>query len=185
MNRVLVIAVLVLMIVGCSSKPIYVGYSAPEPTSSDWFPIPSDAPALVTVESPVVSRIQPYIEAPSADETASELTVEWLLDSVGNSTLLLNRQAGTAWELVEVAINRLEIRLYDKNRDEYRFELATGKPRKGLLALFRAKQNLNIVLIPRGNFTVIAVEGKDEVLPESSKIESILKDLAKQLLVTD
>jgi len=181
MNRALIMTVIALVLVGCAGQPTYVGYNASEATASDWFPIPSDAPALVKIESPTVVRIQPVIAQPSDAEIGAELQVDWLTDSVGNSTLLVNRQAGVAWEIVESAINQLDIVLFDKNRDEYRFELASGKPKKGLLALFKSKQGLNIVLIPQGNSTVIAVEGKDDVLPESSKIESILNDLANQL----
>ena len=183
MNRVLLIVSLSLVLAGCAGKPVVVNYNAPEPSVNDWFPIPNDAPNFAQVGSPKVSRITPYIAPAIEADPNQALRVDWLLDSVGNATLLLNRQSGTAWELVETALADLNIELADKNRDEYRFELAQAKGAGGLLNVFRTKQKLNIILFPRGNSTVVAVEGKDEVLPEASVTESILQDIANQLQV--
>ncbi len=167
----------IILLAGCSAKPVLVNYTAPVATPSDWYPIPADAPAQAELTSPEVPRIFPELETLATVATDQPLTVDWVTDSLGNRSLLLNRPSGASWELLESAMDQLNIAIFDKNRDEYRFELATDKPKKGLFNLFKTSEELNVVLIPRGNSTVVAVEGKDDIAPEEKDVDRILNQL--------
>jgi hypothetical protein len=171
----------VLLVTACSSNPVFVEFDTSQSTSSDWYPIPSDAPTRVEVTNAEVPRVEaPVIEA-QRTEDSSVLRVTRLEDSFGNISLKLNRQPGTAWELIETALVAENIRITDKNRQEYVFELGRTEQVTGLASLFQRSENLKVVLIPQGAETLVAVEGSDDVVPDAKRVEDILTRLQDQL----
>lgn len=170
-----------LFITACSSNPVFVEFDTSQSTDSDWYPIPSDAPVRVEVTNAVVPRVQAQLADAQQDEDDSALRITQLQDSFGNVSLKMNRQPGTAWELVETALSAENIRILDKNREEYVFELGRTKEVTGLAALFQKSENLKVVLIPQGAETLIAVEGTDDIVPDANRVEDILSRLQDQL----
>jgi uncharacterized lipoprotein len=165
---------LVVLLASCSSKPVLVAYQAPESDSGDWFPIPADAPSTVEVSVPTVPRIKPNLDKTEATDSAEPLSVVRLQDSIGNVSLQINRQPGVAWEIVESAINTLEIDVFDKDREQYRFELAIENKAKGLFSFFKPSDGLFIVLVPQAENTVLVIEGQDDTVPDDSRVKRIL-----------
>jgi len=177
--RIFAIACSVLLLIGCSSKPVIVEYSAPKPTLSDWFPIPADAPAIVQLTDGVVPKLNSQIEQPDITSVSSALEITQTTDSLGNISLQFNRQPGVTWELVESALADVNYKVIDKDRDNYKFQLSSAQKTQSLFAIIFGKSvdQLNVVLIPQGQVTLVVVEGPDDELPELDRIVDILTDI--------
>lgn len=169
-----VLAATVMLLSACASDPVYVNYSAAQSSASDWYVIPDDAPAKVEISDPEVPRGNFRVSEPDAGaiETA-ELTVTRLVDSLGNSSLQMNRRPGTAWEVLEAALDELDIAISDRNRGEYQFQLRTGTQNTSLFSFFKSPEVLKIVLIPQGDNTLIAIEGENDEVPDSAEVDEI------------
>jgi len=178
-SRILMVASLALILAACSSKPVIVQYKVPADASSDWYPIPEDAPSSVEVASPLVPKITAFIAEEDIKAGDRELEIVEFKDSIGNTSLRLNRNTGTAWELIGMALTELEYEIDDKDRDSYRFLLKSAVKKRGLFGfLFKSKdEQINIVLVPQAGDTVVVVEGEGDEIPDSKRVESILNAL--------
>jgi hypothetical protein len=166
-------------LIGCAADPVIVEYKAPQNSASDWFPIPADAPSEVVVSSPTVPRVSIAVQDDLVSNQSQPLVISKLTDSLGNVSLELNRQPGAAWELIESALDQLDIELFDKDREAYRFELAVEKRAKGLFSWIRPSDDLFIVLVPQGGQTVLMVEGEGDDVPDSDRVEDLISRLLK------
>ncbi len=176
MLRTFPLVVVSLAVMGCASKTVLVDYKHDEAGQNDWYTIPSDAPSSVALNSPVVPK--PAVEVEDWQETSSSepLAIEKLTDSIGNVTLRLNRSTGTSWELVSAALDANGIDVADRDRDQYRFELL--KERYGLVALFSSVQeSLSLVLVPDNEDTLLILEGKDDVTPDTDYASEVIETL--------
>ncbi|EAR08248.1 hypothetical protein [Reinekea blandensis] len=179
------ITVSALWLAGCASDPVYVSYTHPENSDRDWYPIPADAPSQVEVSDPEVPRVT--LSEPLDTDTQTEagaLSVVRRSDSLGNETLLMNRRPGTAWEVMNTALTALDLTVSDRNREEYRFEITLGEDRTGLFSFFQQAERLNIVLIPQGVETIVAIEGENDEVPESDAASDIIDRLLKHFQTT-
>jgi hypothetical protein len=175
---IFVILVSVISFAGCSSKLISVEYDPSQTTSTDWYPIPDDAPREVAYTEFSVPQNDPFVAEPELVDESSALIVVELKDSLGNSSLRFNRTPALTWELLDSALNDLNVALEDKDRSEYRFELE--KIRKPglysrLMGLY--EEQLSIVLIPQEKDTLVIIEGETDEVPSSPVAENLLQDL--------
>jgi uncharacterized lipoprotein len=175
--RLLILVCVFLSLLGCSSKPVFVEYNAPSNSANDWFSIPADAPSQVEISSPSVPRVTVKVDESRASSESQPLSIVQLTDSLGNVSLEINRQPGAAWELVESALDQLDIALFDKDREAYRFELAVEKRPKGLFSWLKPSDDLFLVLVPQGGQTVVMIEGKDDDVPDSDRVEGLISQL--------
>lgn len=167
-----------VLLSACASDPVIVNYTAEQSDASDWYVIPDDAPESVAISDPELSRPPVTdLSVPVSSDSKSDLSVVKQVDSLGNSTLKLNRRPGTAWELIDSALNELDINIRDRNRDEYQFELLLGAEKRSLLSFLKPRDSLKIVLIPQAENTLVAVEGDGDEVPDASRIEDILGQL--------
>lgn len=174
---------IVFLLFGCSSKPVLVEYQQPLDGSRDWYQIPADAPSVVEVQQLTVPQIQPFIQPANETSLNSTLSVTELVDSLGNPSLKINRQTGSAWEVVDSALTGLEWNITDRDRRNYKFELDQNDVRRGLFSRWFGNKDgiLNLVLIPQGNETLIVVEGEENVLPDAELSGDILNTLFEYL----
>jgi uncharacterized lipoprotein len=170
-------------LLGCSSKPVFVEYKAPQNSESDWFSIPAEAPSEVEVTSPTVPRVTIAIEESQVSNESQPLSIVQLTDSLGNVSLEINRQPGAAWELVESALDQLDIALFDKDREAYRFELAVEKRPKGLFSWLKPSDDLFLVLVPQGGQTILMIEGKDDEVPDNDRVDGLISKLLEYFQV--
>lgn len=170
-----------LLLAACSSNPVYVDYAAPETVHGDWYPIPQDAPTRVEVSTAELPRAQVEVEPEQTVNVDTLLTVDRIQDSFGNVSLKVNRQPGAAWELISAALDSADIKVLDRNRDEYQFRLGLNFEKTNLFTLFKKREELKVVLIPQGTHSLVAVEGATDVVPDAEKVESILSRLQDSL----
>lgn len=167
-----------VLVSSCASKAISVDYDSTKTSPSDWYPIPSDAPASVTYTEFEIPRHAPYVAEDSAQQPA-KLEVLAIEDSIGNMSLSFNRPLTATWELIDLAFADMAVVLKDKNRSEYRFELIPDQ-RSGnwFSRLFSSSgDELSLVLIPHEQDTLVFVEGESEEVPSSPQAKQTLQQL--------
>ncbi|TCS40796.1 hypothetical protein [Reinekea marinisedimentorum] len=181
MNLKLVTSVVLcaaLPLFGCSSKPISVEYDPTQTSTTDWYPIPADAPSTVEYTEFTVPQNEAFVGEANEVRERSALIVAELKDSLGNSSLRFNRTPSSTWELLDAALQELEVALDDKNRSEYRFELEKiRKPGLYNRIMGIYEEQLSLVLIPQENDTLVIVEGEGDEVPSSPVAENLLQDL--------
>ena len=176
MLRTLVTVFTVLAVVGCSSKPVMVDYTNEDGSANDWYVIPGDAPATVALKEPEVPKATVEVEQWEVKTASEPLAIERLKDSIGNISLRLNRSTGASWELVSTALDAEGIEVSDRDRDQYRFDLI--KERYGFMGLFKGDQKaLSLVLVPDNDKTLLVLEGKDDVTPDSDYAAEVVDSL--------
>ena len=169
-------ALLVFALSGCATKEFSAHYDANAAGPAGWYPIPSDAPASVSSKDLVMPRVNIDIPRPDPTVARAPLTVERLTDSIGNVSLRLNRPTNAAWELVSVALDSEKITVDDRDRNEYRFDLL--KQKKGFFGFFKGDdETLSLVLVPDNGKTLIVLEGKDDVTPDSEHAAEVIDSL--------
>lgn len=173
----------VAIFVGCAQKPVTVEFNSALRSPSDLYPLPSDAPSQVVVQSKQqLSKLDLQLEQPEQSNSA-RLVVEQLQDSVGNISLSINRSAGQSWELVDQALTEMGTRTIDRDRREYQFVLGPEAGQKrGLFSFLTPRRNLlTLVLVPQGQSTLVALEADDNQIPERSVVENLLLPLKDTL----
>ncbi|MBU2863057.1 hypothetical protein KO489_04310 [Reinekea forsetii] len=165
-------------VLGCSSKPSIVSYDASVVSGEDHLPLPADAPAQVNIDDIEVPRLTLDISSES-NATTAPLSVEKITDSFGQTSLKINRNTASSWELVDQALIELAIETTDRNRSEYRFELASSVEKQGLLARLFSKKTkpLLLVLIPSGQNTILSLESTNDELPDSKQTDELFEKL--------
>ncbi len=168
-----------LVLSGCASKSVFVTYNAPQEAAADWFPIPSDAPGSVEVAEIDVPRLESVITENVANAPVTALTVIEMENSLGYSSLRLNRTPALSWEITETALKNIGYKVIDLDRENYRFVLGSTSTNETLwTALFSPKKDfLNIDIVPQGLESLVLVEGDGNSLPDAGQAESIIREL--------
>lgn len=84
----------------------------------------------------------------------------------------------STWELLDAALQELEVALDDKDRSEYRFNLEKiRKPGLYNRIMGIYEEQLSLVLIPQENDTLVIVEGEGDEVPSSPVAENLIDDL--------
>lgn len=169
--------------VGCAQKPVVVEYNANASAPADLYPLPSDAPSVVTLQSKQqLSRLELQLD-PIEQGQSAPLLVRQLEDSLGNLSLSINRTAGQSWELVDQALTEMGTRTIDRDRREYQFVLGPEVGQKrGLLTFLSPRSDLlTLVLVPQGQETLVSLEASDNQMPERDVVENVLLPLQETL----
>lgn len=178
MLRKALLILLAFSLLACSAKPVLVQYQTETANTADWYPIPADAPDVVEVASKDIPRLQTNVVPVASDAESAPLQVQTLTNGLGVTSLLLNREPGAAWELVENALTKLEVPVADKDRRDFRFELAKSQDRDGGFKLFKAGQGVFVVLVPQGVDTLLMIEGEDNQIADLDQANELIEQLA-------
>lgn len=178
------------MLSACGSRAVNVEYN-PEAASegSDWYPVPADEPVKVTSTDRVVERPPVRIAAPlDTVSSGAPLEVRQEVDSFGNISLEVNRNASLTWELLNVAVSRLEWPVADRNRTEYRLELADReRAARGFFGRTKSffteeSQTVNLILVPKVSTTGISAEYADDKALSTEDNRRLMTQLRDELL---
>lgn len=180
----------ILLLSACTSRAVNVEYK-PEAASegSDWFPVPASEPVKVTSTDRIVERPPVRIDEPLGTGNAgTSLEVKQEVDSFGNISLEVNRNASLTWELLNIAVSRLEWPVADRNRTEYRLELADRETAgRGFFGRTKAffteeSQTVNLILVPKVSTTGISAEYADDKALSTEDNRRLMTQLRDELL---
>lgn len=189
--KALIVSVTCLLALSaCGSRPVNVEYTpdtlAPQ---GDWFPIPVESSVTVTSADRVVERPPVRIQESRLNSGSGEpLAVTEGIDSFGNVSLEVNRPASLTWELLNAAVRRLEWPVSDRNRSEYRIELADPeRASRGFFGRIKAffseeRQPVNLILVPKVNATGISAEYPDDKTLAEEDNRRLMTQLREELL---
>lgn len=187
LSLVLVSATLVLA--ACGQREINVDYNPEAEAPSDWYPIPVDDARTVTNADRTVDRPPVTIDDSLFERGAtSELVITNNTDSFGNLSLQVNRNASLTWELLESAVAQLGWPVADRNRSQYRMELADADVASrnlfGRIAAFFSgeRQTVYLILVPSVSGTGIAAEYPEDRVLSAEENRRLMSELRTTLL---
>lgn len=184
----LAILTTVALLAGCGSPAIDVTYNAEAArTGSDWFPVPSAESRQVTSADRRIERPPLRVSEPLFPGNGDGVAVTESVDSFGNTSLVVNRDADFTWELLDSAVSRLDWDVADRNRNQYQLVLRNPDRRRGLFAWLgqqgeARQQQVRLILVPRVDTTGIsAVYQNEEMLPAEEN-QRLMAQLKAELL---
>ncbi|MHA7879188.1 MAG: hypothetical protein ACX931_05330 [Saccharospirillum sp.] len=185
----MMVAASLMLLAGCGSRTIDVNYNAEaaQASGSDWFPIPIDQSRQVTSAEPAIQRPPVSVNEPLFPGDVTGLTVTEFVDSFGNTSLVVNRDAEFTWELLDAAVSRLEWAVADRNRNEYQLVLQDPDRRGGLFGWLRPQgearqQRVQLILVPRIETTGISAVYADEQVLPADENQRLMTELKAELL---
>lgn len=184
------IVITLLALVACGQREINVEYNpSAEQGQSDWYPIPVESTRTVTNANRDIDRPPVTIDDSLFERSfSSELTIADSIDSFGNVSLEINRNASLSWELLQSAVDQLGWPVADLNRSQYRLELADADiAQQNFFGRMRAffsgeRQTVYLVLVPKVEVTGIAAEYPDDQVLSADDNRQLMAELRRALL---
>lgn len=178
----------IVLLAGCGSPAIDVNYNAEAAnTGNDWFPVPSAESRQVTSADRRVERPPLRVSEPLFSTNGDGLSVTETVDSFGNTSLVINRDAEFTWELLDSAVSRLDWEVADRNRNQYQLVLRNPDRRGGLFGWLSQQgsarqQQVQLILVPRVDTTGISAVYPDEQVLPAEENQRLMAQLKAELL---
>lgn len=184
----LAILTAIVLVAGCGSPAIDVNYNAEAAnTGSDWFPVPSAENRRVTSSDRLIERPPLRVSESLFPANGDGVMVTDSVDSFGNTSLVVNRDADFTWELLDSAVTRLDWEIADRNRNEYQIVLRNPERRGGLFGWLgqqgsARQQQVRLILVPRVDTTGISAVYQDEQVLPAEENQRLMAQLKAELL---